>query len=339
MPSPNPRSLTRVWMPLVIFLSLPLALMMGLGTGSFDLSWKEIGGILLGGAHPQAYVIWELRLPRVLLGFFAGATLTLGGYYMQALIKNPLADPYIMGLTAGAGLGVNILILGLIPIAAYTVFTVPIFAGIGAILSLGLVLLLGMRSLQEDSARLLIAGVAVASIATALTGILIYKLADSDQVRQMVFWSFGSLAKATPVQVWISAGLWLLALLGGLAAAKALDLLVTGDLHAQSLGLPVLRFKLGLLVLTSISVGGVVAFTGPIGFVGMMIPHFSRALLGASHRPNLWWGSLLGGSYLALCDVLARWIIPPAGLPIGIITAVLGVPFFLYLLFKRKSVL
>ncbi|MEO1448201.1 MAG: iron ABC transporter permease [Bacteroidota bacterium] len=339
MPSLKAKFARKWWVGGIITIALPISLMLGLATGSYDLSWSEILSILTGADHPQAFVIWQLRLPRVLLGFLTGAILTLGGFYMQALIKNPLADPYIMGLTAGAGLGVNVLILGLVPIATFSVFTMPAFAGVGAILSLGLVLFLGMRSFQEDSARLLIAGVAVASICTAITGILIYKLADSDQVRRMVFWSFGSLAKATPLQVWIALGIWISALAGGLFSSKALDLLITGDMQAQALGLLVWRFKIGLLLLTSVTVGGVVAFTGPIGFIGMMIPHFSRALLGARHRPNLIWGSIFGGGFLTLCDVFSRWLIPPAGLPIGIITAVLGVPFFLYLLFQRKTVL
>jgi iron complex transport system permease protein len=302
-----------------------------------DLPAGEIWQILTGADHPQAVIVWDLRLPRLLLGVLAGAVLSLGGFYMQALIKNPLADPYIMGLTAGAGLGVNLVVLGLIPLTGLAGWSYPLLAGLGGLSSLALVLALGWRSLFEDSARLLIAGVAVSSIFTAVTGVLIYTQADSDQVRQLVFWSFGSLARAQWPAVQLSAGLLAVALLFGWLNGRRLDVLVLGDGTAQSLGLRVTRMKLGLLIVTSLTVGGTVAFTGPIGFVGMMIPHFSRAFFGAAHRPNLLLGSLLGGTYLLACDLLGRWLLPPAGLPIGIVTAILGVPFFLYLLLRRDS--
>lgn len=328
----------KFWLGVVgLGLLLGLTWLAGLRTGSYDFSWAEILDILGDRNHPQAVIVWDLRIPRLLLAFATGGVLSLGGFYMQALIKNPLADPYIMGLTAGAGFGVNLVVLGIIPLAGLAGISYPVFAGIGGLGSLALVLALGWRSLYEDSARLLIAGVAVSSIFTAATGVLIYTLADSDQVRQLVFWSFGSFAKATWPGVQVSALLLLAALLFGLPYARRLDVLALGDLSARSLGLRVTRAKLTLLVVTSLTVGGTVAFTGPIGFVGMMIPHFSRAIWGQAHRPNLLLGTLLGGTYLCACDILGRWILPPAGLPIGIVTAILGVPFFLYLLFRRES--
>ncbi|MEL6134970.1 MAG: iron ABC transporter permease, partial [Bacteroidota bacterium] len=272
-----------------------------------------------------------------LLSLLAGGVLTLSGFYMQALIKNPLADPYIMGLTAGAGFGVNIVILGIVPVATYTIWTYPTFAALGAMATLLLVVGLGFRALLEDNSKLLIAGVAVSAIFTAATGVMIYLLADNDQLRQLIFWSFGSFAKATWDAVAVTGLMLLIGVVFGQLNHRKLDVLSLGDHQAQSLGLEVRRFKYSLLFWTSLIVGGTVAFTGPIGFVGMMIPHFSRSLFGGLHRTNLWLGTLLGGVYLTTCDVLSRWILAPSGLPIGIVTAILGVPFFLYLLFGRNQ--
>ncbi|MEM9987036.1 MAG: iron ABC transporter permease, partial [Bacteroidota bacterium] len=285
---------------LIMLLLLGLTLGGGLFVGSYDLGRAEVWEILLDRNHPQAVILWDLRIPRLLLAFLSGCVLTLGGYFMQALIKNPLADPYIMGLTAGAGFGVNLLVLGLLPMFGIgaLAWATPLAAGIGGLGSLLLVMGLGWRSMYEDSSRLLIAGVAAASIFTALTGILIYLKADSDQIRQIVFWSFGSFHRANWLAVHLSIILALLTVIFGFTQARKLDLLALGDIHAQTLGLRVTRFKILLLVFTSLSVGGTVAFTGPIGFVGMMIPHFSRAIWGGLHRPNVVLGSLLGGTYL-----------------------------------------
>lgn len=311
----------------------------GLLTGTYELTLPQIWDALLDPTAPDRLVVVDLRLPRILIALIVGAVLALGGFFMQAIIKNPLADPYIMGITAGAGFGVNLVLLGLVPLLAYSLWSIPLFAGLGAAGSLLLVMALGFRSLFEDSARLLIAGVAVSSIFTAATGVLIYLLADSDQVRRLIFWTFGNLGKANWSAVYISGGLLLLGLGCGWLMRRQLDILMLGNMAAQSLGLSIRTVKLLLLLVTSLVVGGTVAFTGPIGFVGMMIPHFSRGLFGASHSQNLWLGSLLGAVYLLACDLLSRWILPPAGLPIGIVTAILGVPFFLYLLFKKDSIL
>jgi iron complex transport system permease protein len=329
---------TRHLLSWLLLLALALLAMFGgMLTGSYELSAAEVWRALWDASAEQHLIVTQLRLPRVLLAFLAGGVLALSGFFMQALIKNPLADPYIMGLTAGAGFGVNLVITGLVPLVGYTWLTYPLFAGMGGLASLLLVVTLGWRSFFEDNARLLIAGVATASIFSAATGVLIYRFADSNQVQQLVFWSFGSFARATWEGVAVSAVLLAAGILFGLIIARQLDLLMMGDVQARSLGMNVSRTKFALLFVTSLVTGGTVAFTGPIGFVGMMVPHLCRALFGGQHRANMLLSPLLGGAYLCGCDVLSRWILPPAGLPIGIITAILGVPFFLYLLFSRRS--
>lgn len=328
-----------VWAAAILLVILILSLAGGLAIGSFDFSLGEIFRAIAGQEIKNREIIMDLRLPRVLLTAFTGAILALSGFFMQALIKNPLADPYIMGVTAGAGFGVNILILGLIPISGFTYFTLPFFAGAGSLISLLLVLGLGYRSLLEDNSKLLIAGVAVSSIFTALTGVLIYRFAESDQVRRLVFWTFGSFGNATWEAVAVCAPVWLFSLVFGMIYGRKMDILILGDVQAKTLGMEVSRVKMILLLVSSLVVGTTVAFTGPIGFVGMMIPHFCRALFGSAHRPNILLGTLMGAAFLTGCDVLGRIILPPAGLPTGIITAILGVPFFLYILFSRKSYL
>ncbi|TAE56616.1 MAG: iron ABC transporter permease [Bacteroidetes bacterium] len=329
------RNNTRLAMALLPLL-LVLTAALSLATGSYEIGWGEILQALTGQETARSEVILNLRLPRVLLSLFTGANLTLGGIYMQALLRNPLADPYIMGLTAGAGLGVNLVILGIIPLTAFTLLTYPTFASLGAIASLLLVLGLGFRSLSRQDERLIIAGVAVSSICTALTGLLIYLFAQDDQVRQVVFWSFGNFNKADTGAALVSGLLLLISLAGGWLLGPRLDVLALGDFEAQSLGMPVQRIKLLLLLLTSVCVGGNVAFSGPVGFVGMMIPHVSRALFSEKHRIQILPAALLGGTFLCACDLLSRWISPPAGIPIGIVTALLGVPFFMFLLWRER---
>lgn len=315
---------------------LILGLFLSITTGSFDFGLGEILEAMTNAEASGRLVIWELRLPRALVAALAGAILSLAGFYMQVLVRNPLADPYIMGLTAGAGFGVNLSILGLVPLGL-GVFGKPFMAGIGALMSLLLLFGLGFRSLRQDSHKLLIAGVAVSAMLTALTSFLIYRFAEDNHVREIVFWTFGSLQYASWKGLGLIAVMMVTSLGFGLITARKMDLLMLGEDTAQSLGLRTSRFKLALLLVASISVGTVVAFTGPIGFVGMMIPHACRSLFGLHHRPNMVYAALLGAAFLPLCDAFSRIIYPPAGLPIGIITALLGVPFFLYILFSGKK--
>ncbi|MCB9233413.1 MAG: iron ABC transporter permease [Bacteroidia bacterium] len=314
-----------------------LVIFLGMNTGPFDFMPGDIFRVIVGQEIDHETVLLNMRLPRVILALITGAILTLGGFFMQALVKNPLADPYIMGISTGAGFGVNLLIVGLIPVASLTLFTYPLFAFLGGMVSLILVLALGYSAIQEDSGRFLVAGIAVSSLFTALTGLLIYEFTSDDNIRQILFWSFGSLNRAS----WEAVSVTLVFLFTGwgfgLAWGNRLDVLILGDQQARTLGMNVTVAKLAILGVTVFMVAGSIAFTGPIGFVGMMLPHFSRAFNGVNHRRNLVSGPLLGGCYLALCDVIGRAVHPVGNLPIGIVTAILGVPFFLYLLYSGKG--
>jgi iron complex transport system permease protein len=334
-----PRSSNFLRLPLQLLGLLAAAVVVigwGLLTGPHSLSLGETLSALFDPNHPHHVLVADLRLPRILLPLVAGATLTLGGFLMQALVKNPLADPYIMGVSAGAGLGVNLRLLGIVGIGAVGVFTLPIYAALGAGASLGLVLLLAWRFVQADTGRLLLAGVAVSSLFMALTGLCIYVFAENDTLRQVITWSFGSFAYARWEQVWVSAPLLLVLLAFGLWMGTRLDLAALGDEQAQALGLNLRALRIAVLVMTAVCVGGTVAFTGPIGFVGMMVPHFMRAMNGLHHRVNLLVGAGFGGVYLCLCDVLSQHLYPPVGLPVGIVTALMGVPFFGWLLLRKR---
>lgn len=318
----------------LLIVAIPLILFLGMNIGVWDLSPSEVIDLIFAPESLPKVIVRDLRLTRVLMAMLSGGLLTLGGFMMQALVRNPLADPYIMGLSAGAGFGANLRLLGIITIGGFALL--PLYAFIGACLSLGLLLLLGFRHLASNSTRLLIAGIAVSSFFVALTGLMIYTAQDSEDLRAVIFWSFGSFAGTSWEAIWVSS--ILLITLWGFAITNShrLDLISMGDLQARSLGMRTGYMKLWILGLTSLCVGGSIAYTGPIGFVGLMVPHFSRSILGGLHGPNLLFGTLLGAVFLAACDLISQVIYPPVGLPIGILTALLGVPFFLQLLFSNR---
>jgi len=319
---------------LLLFLAIPLVIFLGMNVGVWDLSPGQVWNALFFPEDLTGTIVRDLRLTRVLMGTLTGALLTLGGFLMQALIRNPLADPYIMGLSAGAGFGANLRLLGVIVIGGMV--WLPAYAFVGACISLGLLLVLGFKALSSDSTRLLIAGIAVSSFFMALTGFMIYTASDAEDLHAVILWSFGSFSGVRWEAIAVSGSLLLLLWSFALANANRLDLLSLGDQQAKSLGMATGKMKVVLLAVTSLCVGGSIAYTGPVGFIGLMIPHFSRSLMGGLHRPNLIVGTLMGAVFLPLCDIASQLIYPPVGLPIGIITAILGVPFFLYLLFSSR---
>lgn len=318
----------------LLLLSIPLVIFWGMNVGSFDYSLLEVWNSLVAPEGIQAVVVRDLRLPRVLLAMGSGALLTIGGFLMQAIVRNPLADPYIMGLSAGAGFGANLRILGIIALGSISVL--PAYAFMGALLSLLLLFGLSFRALARDPGRVIIAGIAVSSFFVALTSFLIYTTEDAEDLRAVLYWSFGSFSYANWESVGITGSLLLVFWAFAIGMAPQLDVLALGDRQANSLGMSTGRMKLILLIATSLCIGGSIAFTGPIGFVGLMVPHFSRSVNGGLHRPNLIVGPLLGAIFLPICDIVSQLLYPPVGLPVGILTAMLGVPFFLYLLFFSR---
>jgi len=282
-------------------------------------------------------IILELRLPRTLIAVAVGGSLALAGATMQGLFRNPLADPGLLGVSSGAALGaVSVIVLGgLLPLAWMGAWLLPTAAFIGALGGMCLAYALAQRQGQADVALLLLAGIAVNAIAGAGIGLLTY-ISNDQQLRSLTFWSMGSVAQSEWSQLLPAVGIMTASTLLLCRFGHCLNLLLLGERAARHAGLPVARVKRLLVALVALQVGAAVAITGVIGFVGLVVPHMIRLLIGPDHRLLLP-ASVLGGAVLLLAsDLVARSIVAPAELPIGLVTTLIGGPFFLLLLLQRR---
>ena len=285
----------------------------------------------------EEQIVWQFRLPRVLLAAIVGAALSVAGTVLQAMVRNPLADPYILGISGGASIAaVAVITLGSMSLGGVSVSIAAFLGSLGAMV---LVYLLSQQRGRVTPTRLILAGVAVSYILQAFTSFLVLRAAQpgGGAVASVLYWLAGSLGGAkwqylgTPALVLGITSVWLL------ARARPLNALLAGDESAIGLGINLERFRQELFVATSLLVGVAVAISGAIGFVGLMIPHIVRFLVGSDHRRVLPTAALLGAVYLVLADLLSRVIIAPSELPVGIVTAALGGPFFLWLLRRRRG--
>lgn len=276
-------------------------------------------------------IIWQGRAPRVLVAAAVGAGLSLAGAVMQSVTRNPLADPYLLGLSSGASLGaVLVLVFGV-------ALALPAAAFAGAMLALGLTLALAGTRGGLSPGRTVLAGVAVAQGASALVSFAIFATVRGDSYREILTWLLGSVAGATWGSVAIAAGA--VAVLGPmiLGSARTLDSFAFGDVTAASLGVNVARSRWLLLTATALLTGAMVSVSGAIGFVGLVFPHVVRLLVGSSHRLVLPLAALGGAIFLTWADTLARTVFAPQELPVGIVTAAVGAPIFAWLLRRRRS--
>jgi iron complex transport system permease protein len=330
------RSLVFAWL---LFLLL-LALVLGVALGAVALSPGEVVRALLGWEENP--IVTQLRLPRVLGGMLVGAALGVAGAAFQGLFRNPLADPYLMGSASGAAFAVTLfaaLLGGLSPaFAQHAVFqhlplSATFFGFLGALLAtlLTLVLAGGVARTHE----LVLAGVVVGSVLTGATTYLMMQ--DADRVRAVFAYTLGNLAFLGWPSVRALALIFLLALPPLLLLGRALNALQLGEETARSLGLPLEGLKLALLLSASLLTAGAVAQAGIIGFVGLVAPHALRRLLGEDYRLLLPASALGGAVLLSLADLLARTLTRPAELPVGVVTTLLGGPFFLYLMWRRRG--
>ena len=323
------------------------AFLFSITTGASNASVIDVvTGILTGSTEStlgirDRIVIFDIRLPRAVLGFLIGGGLAVSGAVMQGLFRNPLADPGLIGVSAGSSLGaVAMIVLGagaLAPLAhLFGIFSLPIAAFIGGLTTTILLYKVATRYGQTSIATMLLAGIALGSLALAATGILIY-MADDRQLRDLTFWSMGSLAGSTWSKVAGAGPIILLSLLPLPFMARGLNALTLGEAAAFHMGISVQRLKNIAIVSVAAAVGASVAVSGGIGFVGIVVPHILRMVIGPDHRFLLPASALLGGSLLVAADVVARTIVSPAELPIGILTAGVGGPFFLWMLLRQRS--
>nr|WP_246347303.1 iron ABC transporter permease [Desulfurispira natronophila] len=316
----------------VLLLLLLFSFSFSLSSGAYEMSLTTVWQTLLQ-LHPDTLehtIIHEIRLPRSLLAVLVGCALALAGAAFQAVLRNPLADPYILGVSGGAALGA----VGAMALGVWLTLSIPLLSFSGALLALAIVYLVG--GVHRTSApTLILAGVMVGSLASALLLFVLWSI-PAESVRSAVFWLAGDLS-AENVQ-WIWPGFVLVSLAAGWLwlMAPALDLFTQGEDGAADLGLNVTVARLVVFAAAGAITAAAVALAGLIGFVGLVVPHVVRLLWGPGHRFLLPTSALLGASFLLLADTVSRLVFAPAQLPVGIITALIGAPCFLYLLRRRE---
>ncbi|UQY35961.1 iron ABC transporter permease [Pseudomonas fulva] len=340
----SPRSL---FIALGLLLALALWLSLALGPVSLPLgdtlrAALRLAGVPLpaDGLQQAELILGQIRMPRTLLGLAVGAVLALCGVAMQGLFRNPLADPGLIGVSSGAALGAAVAIVGGAALGGlpelFAPYLLSLCAFLGGLVVTALVYRLGRRNGQTSVTTMLLAGIALNALAFACIGLFTY-LADDATLRTLTFWNLGSLNGASYARLWplllvtLGVALWLP------RRAQALNALLLGESEARHLGVAVERLKRELVFCTALGVGAAVAAAGMIGFIGLVVPHLVRLLVGPDHRVLLPASALAGASLLLLADLFARLILSPAELPIGIVTALIGAPFFLYLLLRGRT--
>ena len=336
---------------LVLLGLLLLSIILGIGLGPVSISFSDVyrvmfhrlSGIFTGqaGSLPDVRestqnIVWFLRAPRVLLGVLIGAALTLSGVGMQAFTKNPLAEPYVLGISSGASLGAVLAMLLGVSVPVLGKLSVSMGAFAGALVSILLVYLLAKSRGSVAPIRLILVGVAVSAMFQAFTNYIVYTAPDDAAVREATFWMLGGLGSAEWEDLPLLLCLVPPAFLLMLALSKSLNAMMMGDSSAITLGVNLNVVRNLLIVVTALLTASSVAVSGCIGFVGLVIPHLVRSVVGPDHRKLIPISTLTGAIFLIWVDVGARMIQPPAELPIGILTAFLGAPLFLWMIRVRR---
>jgi iron complex transport system permease protein len=338
----RPAGLRPGWLAVALGLLL-IALLVGLAVGAARLTPAAVAGDLLDRllgrpsalTERQQAILWQLRAPRVAIGAVVGATLALAGAAYQGVFGNPLADPYLLGVSAGAGLGATLAVAGGLPGVAAGTGLLPVAAFAGAVLAVAATYLLGRSVGGRGTTSLILAGVAVAAFCISVQSYVQQR--HQETIRQVYSWLLGDLSTVGWREL---AGVAPYVLVGGivvLAHRRLLDVLRLGDEEARSLGVNTSRVRLLVVVAATVATAAAVAVSGLIGFVGIVVPHAVRMVVGGANAALLPLSALLGAAFLVLADVVARTVAMPAEVPIGVVTALVGAPFFALVLRLRRG--
>ena len=332
----------------VVSALLVLTAVAGIAIGSTHIDWAVILRVVAARLLPEGWlslagvgeaeqaIVWLIRVPRVVVAAVVGAALAVAGAQMQGLFRNPLAEPSIIGASAGAALGAVIAFVTALTMRS--ALWLPLLAFLGALLALFFVYSFATRAGRAPTATLLLAGIALSALISAISSLLIsLSFIDWEVAGNIIFWMMGGLDNRTWIHVWISAPLLVAGIVAALWFHRDLDLLLMGEETSATLGVETETSKRIILTTSALLTGAAVAVSGIIGFVGLIVPHMIRLLLGPSHRILLPASALTGATFLISCDLIARTIHPPTEIRLGIITAAFGAPFFLYLLRRHRK--
>ncbi len=324
----------------VALILLIATLWMGAAIGEtaipFNVVAKTVANRVWNAGYPLSPIdegiVWSYRLSRAVVAACCGSALAVSGVVLQSMLRNPLADPYILGISAGASTGaVSVAILGL----GAGFLSLPLGAFLGALLAFILVSLLSLKA-GNNTTAIILAGIAGSQLFNALTSFIVTKSANAEQARGILFWLLGNLSGARWSDVWLALPVAVLGLLVCLWHARALDAFTFGADSAASMGIPVRRTYVVMICVTALMTAAMVSIAGSIGFVGLVIPHAARMLVGVRHSVLLPMTALVGAVFMVFADIMSRIIIPGQVLPIGVITALIGAPAFALLLSQRR---
>ena len=331
---------------LILFIALVISVLVNISLGSVEIPFSDTFDAILGGTLSNAswhYIIWDYRIPKALTAILAGAGLSLSGLLMQTLFRNPLAGPFVLGISSGASLGAALLIMGASLFSGFSTFllahniSLAIAASIGSFAVLLLIMMVANR--VKDTMALLIIGLMFGSITTAVVSVLSY-FTTSEKLQQYVYWSFGSLGNLSWAQLALLASIVGLGVVFSVFAIKGLNGLLLGENYAKSLGIHLKKLRYLVIIVTGLLAGSITAFAGPIAFIGLAVPHLTRQIFDTTDHKILVPAVLIYGAILMLlCDTLAQLPNSASVLPINAVTSIIGAPVVIWLLVRKKKML
>jgi len=335
-------------MVIILAVALMLSLVLSLNVGFAQIPYSTVLKVLakripfLGDlmsssnvSYTEERIIIQIRMPRILAGALVGAALAAAGVVYQGIFKNPMADPYVLGVSAGAAVGASLAIVLRIGFTLLGVSTVPILAFVGSLIAVFVVYSISRVGSRAPVTTLLLSGISVSIFLSAIVAVL--QVVAGERLHVIVFWLMGGFSYVEWMDVWAILPLICLGMVVIYFYARDLNILALGEETAQHLGVDVEKLKRLLLIFGSLVTASAVSISGLIAFIGLMIPHITRIIIGPDHRILLPTSIIVGASFLVICDAVARVIVSPAELPVGVITALSGGPFFIYLLRKKKE--